>query len=127
MLDYDEAVLIFQSIPDSVLCHEGIALLLKQSADFIAEALPSVDKMWTPGVTSPELREAWILNEKVRELPILALASALRSQKLKTESETTLLRFVCGGASRRWCVKTKILRISSSFSTTFYRACAFRA
>jgi hypothetical protein len=55
VIDYDEAVYIFQSIPDSMLGHEGIALVLEQSADIIAEALPSVDMIWTPGVTSPEL------------------------------------------------------------------------
>lgn len=58
MADYDEALHIFQTIPDSVLGHDGLASLLKEGGDIIASALPSVDTLWTPGVNSSKHCEA---------------------------------------------------------------------
>ena len=87
MADYDEAVQIFQAVPDSVLSHKGLEPLLKDGGDVIAKALPPASALWTPGIASSELHKGWVLAEKVRKLPVLALAATLQSRWFQIPDE----------------------------------------
>lgn len=87
--DYDEAVQICQAIPDSVLSHRGLEPLLKDGGDVIAKALPPASTLWTPGIASSELHKGWVLAEKVRTLPVLALAATLQNRWLEIPNENS--------------------------------------
>lgn len=142
MADYDEAVQIFQVLPDSVLSHEGLVPLLKEDGDIIAKGLPSVDTFWTPGLKSSDLLQGWMLSEKVGEFPVLALGAAIRSQNLKTESENytfTLCIWWCLGKMARedkgpeniqpffeyLLQSLRFSRMSTDFFTTVVDDCAW--
>jgi hypothetical protein len=53
------------------------------------KALPPASTLWTPGIASSELHKGWVLAEKVRTLPVLALAAALQSRWLQTPDENS--------------------------------------
>jgi hypothetical protein len=92
---YDDALAYFRAVPDSLLHIEPLRAVTQEAADTLVEALGPVEALWQSAgaVTSVyrgfEFEVEFILDERVKALPIDAIEGVLRSEKLQLMSENS--------------------------------------
>jgi hypothetical protein len=96
---YDDALAYFRLVPDSLLQTERLRSVTMAAGDALAVALGPVEELLRPsGMNAPSWRELYLLDERVKALPVGGMEALLRSEKLQLKSEN------CTFSLARWWI-----------------------